>query len=266
MPPLVRRSRAPTVTIAAGIYLGGCVLGALALTLGTSERVVLPLLVAVGAIAPTLLLSRAQRVYQADTEEAQARQAIERFLALLLIVLTAPMMFVIAIAIRCTSEGPVLFSQRRLRPDGREFRLFKFRTMRVIYSYDAPVFASTGDPRVTPVGRFLRRTSMDELPGLFSVVRGNLSLIGPPPWVLEAHYLNRTSILETSMPPRPGLISWAQLHGFYGDSQAGREANTEWIVRGLQADLNYAQRRSLRLDVALLGLWLFRHKRSPAPE
>jgi len=167
-----------------------------------------------------------------------------------LIVLTAPVMAVVALAVTLDSPGPVLFIQERVGRFGRSFRMYKFRTMR----HDAealtgPVWAqSEDDPRVTRVGRWLRRTHLDELPQLFNVLRGHMSLVGPRP---ERPCF--VSELEAAVPQydhrlyvRPGMTGLAQIHYRYDQS-------VEDVKRKLRFDLLYVKRMCLMLDVRILA-------------
>lgn len=157
----------------------------------------------------------------------------------LLLVLTLPIQAVIAVLVRRRLGSPVLFVQQRPGRDGRPFRLRKFRTM--TDARDANGDLLPQDERLTPFGQRLRASSLDELPELFSVVTGDMSLVGPRPLLTE--YLPRYSPRQTRRHAvRPGLTGWAQIHG--------RNATT-WAQR-LALDVWYVENLSLRLDVTIL--------------
>ncbi|MGW5362330.1 sugar transferase [Actinopolymorpha pittospori] len=179
-----------------------------------------------------------------DLWAASVKRGIDLALTLLLAPLLLPLMLVVAAAI--SLDGFPLYFQERVGLGGRRFRLVKFRTMRKCAERDTgPVLATPGDPRLTPLGHLLRRLRIDELPQLWNVLRGDMSLVGPRPERPELirtfdaipHYDLRHLI-------RPGLTGIAQLTGGYG---AGVEDK-------LRCDLLYVACRSLRLDLKLLGL------------
>jgi lipopolysaccharide/colanic/teichoic acid biosynthesis glycosyltransferase len=176
------------------------------------------------------------------------RRSAEAIFAGSLLIFTAPILAIAAIAIRLTSPGPVLFRQARVGRGGAAFSLIKLRTMRVAARTEAAWAPSEG-ARITGVGRLLRRFRIDELPQLWNVVRGDLNLIGPRPEqvpiVVElerqiTHYGARHCI-------RPGITGWAQVNLGYAGSLEG-------TVAKLQRDLYYAKHRSLRLDGLILWL------------
>lgn len=162
------------------------------------------------------------------------------------LVVLAPLLLVLAILVKLTSRGPVLYRQTRLGRDHRAFEMLKFRTMRVGAESDSgPVWTVQNDPRRTPIGRFLRRYSLDELPQFWNVLRGDMSLVGPRPerehFAEQFHsrvprYLERHRV-------RSGLTGWAQVHGLRG--------NTPVEIRTLY-DLHYVENWSLGLDLRIL--------------
>ena len=145
-----------------------------------------------------------------STSYPPIKRSLDILVALAALSLLWPILAVIALAIRLDSPGPSLFLQARVGLDGQTFHVFKFRTMRNDLS--GPVLTQVNDPRITRLGRWLRRTSIDELPQLVNILRGDMSLIGPRPEV--------PSIVATYPPEwrpvfgvRPGLTGWAQVHG-----------------------------------------------------
>ncbi len=165
-------------------------------------------------------------------------------LGLLALLLLTP---VIAMGIVATSGRPVFYRQRRLGAGGRVFEVLKFRTMIVGAENDGPQWSSNGDPRVTAVGRWLRRSRIDELPQLLNVLRGDMSLVGPRPERPEfVEPLERAiPFYRTRLLVRPGLTGWAQVNTDYTDS-------VESSARKLEYDLYYIKHRSLLFDAAIL--------------
>jgi Undecaprenyl-phosphate glucose phosphotransferase len=164
------------------------------------------------------------------------------------LVVLAPIMFAIAIRVRQSSPGPVLFRQRRYGLDGREFVVYKFRTMSVCED-DVIRQASRDDPRVTPVGRFLRRTSLDELPQLLNVLAGTMSLVGPRPHAVahNEYYRKLVSGYMLRHKVRPGITGLAQVNGLRGET-----ASLEKMYQRVQFDLEYLKYWSLGLDIRIL--------------
>jgi sugar transferase (PEP-CTERM system associated) len=169
--------------------------------------------------------------------------------ATLVLIAALPVMALIAIAVRLTSRGPVLYHQRRVGLHGALFTVHKFRTMRHgAEAESGPVWASKdGDPRLTPIGGWLRRVRLDELPQLVNIIRGEMSLVGPRPERPEF-----VSDLTEQIPyygqrhvVRPGLSGWAQVRYTYG-------ASTEDALQKLQYDLYYIKNLSLALDVFIM--------------
>ena len=159
----------------------------------------------------------------------------------------APVMLLIALAVKLTSRGPALYHQRRVGQHGREFTVHKFRTMRVdAENATGPVWSQANDNRVTPIGGFLRRTRLDELPQLWNVLIGEMSLVGPRP---ERPEFVRE--LTTTIPyygqrhvVKPGITGWAQVRYTYG-------ASVEDAIQKLQYDLYYIKNLSIALDIVI---------------
>jgi len=170
---------------------------------------------------------------------------LDAVLAAAALVALWPLLLAGAIAVRLSSPGPVLFVQWRLGREGRPFRLYKFRSM----FQDAPdhrnadgsAYSGEDDPRLTPLGRWLRRTSLDELPQLFNVLRGDMALVGPRPDLVDqlAYYTDEE---RAKLAVRPGLTGLAQISG---------RNNISW-PRRKALDVEYVERRSLGLDLAIL--------------
>jgi putative colanic acid biosynthesis UDP-glucose lipid carrier transferase len=167
-----------------------------------------------------------------------------------LLLLLAPVMVLIAVAIKCTSPGPIFFRQRRYGLDGREIVVYKFRTMRVTEDGAVLRQATVDDPRVTPLGRMLRRSSLDELPQLINVLQRRMSVVGPRPHAVAHNELYRRLIKGYMMRHKvmPGITGWAQVNGFRGETK-----DVESMRARIEHDLEYLRRWSLGLD--LLILW-----------
>ncbi|MGH6888047.1 MAG: exopolysaccharide biosynthesis polyprenyl glycosylphosphotransferase [Rhizomicrobium sp.] len=178
-----------------------------------------------------------------------AKRTIDLAGASVLLVLLAPLLFVLCIAIRIDSPGPAMFRQRRLGRDGRPFRILKLRTLSVIEDGSAIRQVTKNDPRVTRLGRILRRFSIDELPQLVNVVRGDMSLVGPRPHAL-AHDRDYAALIPEytlRQSVRPGITGWAQIHGCRGET-----ATPEEMRRRVRLDLWYLAHAGLRLDLGIL--------------
>jgi len=162
----------------------------------------------------------------------------------------APVMAVVAIAIKYSSRGPVLYRQERMGLDGRRFQMLKFRTMVAdAEELTGPVWSTDDDPRVTSLGRWLRQTSLDELPQLVNVLRGEMSLVGPrperPPLIDEFRKTIPKYMLRHKV--KAGMTGWAQIHGWRG--------NTSLATR-IEYDLDYIENWSLKRDIKILFLTL----------
>lgn len=181
-----------------------------------------------------------------------AKRAMDIVLAVVLIVAAAPLLLCVAVAVWLTSSGPVVFRQRRLGLDGREFWCFKFRTMRrdaeeiLRRSPDLQRQFEEGykiknDPRVTPVGDMLRSTSLDELPQLWNILRGDISLVGPRP-IVPSELAKYGPYAPALLRVKPGLSGLWQVSG---------RSDTSYTER-VRLDMQYIHDRCLRLDLAIL--------------
>jgi lipopolysaccharide/colanic/teichoic acid biosynthesis glycosyltransferase len=170
-------------------------------------------------------------------------RALDLAVAGLLILLTAPLLGFAALAIKLESRGPVIYRQRRIGKDGRPFELLKLRTMVPgAESMGAGIYVLEGDPRITRTGRLLRRFSLDELPNLVNVLRGDLAIVGPRPTVQEQvdGYTDRQ---RRRLEVKPGITGWAQING---------RTSLPWPER-IELDVWYVEHRSLRLDLRILA-------------
>jgi putative colanic acid biosynthesis UDP-glucose lipid carrier transferase len=178
-----------------------------------------------------------------------AKRLTDITLSVLLLPILLPAMLVIALMIKATSPGPVVFRQRRYGLDGREIVVYKFRTMSVIEDGTRVVQATAHDPRVTPVGRLLRRFSLDELPQLFNVLGGTMSLVGPRPHAVihneQYRKLIKGYMVRHKVPP--GITGLAQVNGCRGET-----AQLEQMQARVDYDLEYLRRWSPLLDIKIL--------------
>lgn len=159
-----------------------------------------------------------------------------------------PLMLLIALAVRLSSPGPVLFKQRRYGLHGEEIKVYKFRTMTVCEDGPVVVQAQRQDQRITAVGRFLRRTSLDELPQLVNILQGRMSFVGPRPHAVAHNELYRKLISGYMIrhKVRPGLTGWAQVHGLRGETP-----EVEQMRLRVEYDLEYLRNWSLSLDLRI---------------
>ena len=177
------------------------------------------------------------------------KRGCEAVLAAVAVVLAAPVMALVALAVKLTSRGPVLYRQTRVGEGGREFPLLKFRTMRAdAEDSSGPVWATAGDdPRVTSVGQVLRKTRLDELPQLWNVLRGDMSLVGPRPE--RPHFVEKLRRVipyyDERHAVRPGITGWAQVKFPYGSTLEDAEEKLEY-------DLFYVKHMSLLFDLAIV--------------
>jgi len=188
---------------------------------------------------------------------ARAKRTFDVVVASIALVLTSPFFVLVPVLIRCTGRGPVFYRQTRVGEGGELFEILKFRTMVPDAESGRAVWASEDDPRATPVGRVLRTTRLDELPQLWNVIRGEMSIVGPRPErpefldVLGEHvpFWGRRDLLK------PGITGWAQVHFAY-------TADVSGAATKLSYDLYYLKHRSLALDTLILsktfGVVLFR--------
>ncbi len=170
----------------------------------------------------------------------------EPLMAVVMLMMFAPLMVLIAVAVKMTSKGPVLYRQRRLGYLGRPFVLIKFRTMRIDAEAQGPRWASANDPRITSLGNFLRRTRLDELPQLLNIARGEMSFVGPRPERPEIYdsLQERIPLFPLRLVVRPGITGWAQV-------KAGYAASVEESHKKLEYDLYYIQNFSPILDLVI---------------
>ena len=182
-----------------------------------------------------------------------AKAAFDRSVGLALCLALSPVMLAVALAVRLTSPGPILFRQKRHGFNNEPIDVLKFRSMYVDQcDHAASKQVTRADPRVTPVGRFIRKTSLDELPQLFNVVRGNLSLVGPRPHALGAKAANTLydQVVDgyfARHKVKPGMTGWAQINGWRGETDTN-----EKLQRRVEHDLHYIENWSIAFDLQIL--------------
>lgn len=178
-------------------------------------------------------------------EQAFVKRIEDIIISLLMIIITSPLMLIVSILIKATSKGPVFFIQERLTKDNKCFNLIKFRTMRVdAEDLTGPVLSEANDPRVTKIGRFLRKTRIDELPQFFNVLKGDMSVVGPRPerpFFVE-QFIHDIPEYEHRFSVKAGITGYAQIFGNYGTSPEDK----------LRYDLLYIRNYSLLLDIKLI--------------
>jgi putative colanic acid biosynthesis UDP-glucose lipid carrier transferase len=170
--------------------------------------------------------------------------------ALVLIVLLSPLLLLLSVLIKVTSAGPVFFRQKRHGVGGESIEIFKFRSMKLHREEHAQVTqASQDDERVTAIGRLLRKSSLDELPQLINVLKGEMSLVGPRPHAMEHNEIYKSRIPKYMLrhKVKPGVTGWAQVNGFRGQTEA-----KEKMALRIEHDLWYIQNWSLSLDLKIL--------------
>ncbi len=183
-------------------------------------------------------------------------------LASLILIAISPLMLIIALAVKLSSPGPVIFKQRRYGLNGEEIVVYKFRTMRVCEDGEQIRQATPDDDRVTPIGRFLRKTSMDELPQFVNVLQGRMSIVGPRPHAVAHNELYRKLISGYMLrhKAKPGITGWAQVNGLRGETET-----LDKMAARVQYDLDYLRNWSLSLDLLIIvkTIWLvFRDARA----
>ena len=185
------------------------------------------------------------------------KEGTDKVLAVALLVLLSPILLAIALAIKLSSPGPIFFRQARGGWNGEVFQVLKFRTMYHGTGADKGEVkqAHPADSRVTPLGRLLRRTSLDELPQLFNVARGEMSLVGPRPHAIQHDDIFRNQVLTYMYrhKVKPGITGWAQVNGWRGLADT-----PEKIGKRVEHDLYYIENWSLGLDFKIMAMTLWK--------
>lgn len=176
---------------------------------------------------------------------------IDLILAVLGLIIVSPIMLLTAIAIKADSKGPIIFKQKRLGQYGKEFDIYKFRTMCVgAENMGSKQYSFKSDPRITKVGRFLRATSIDELPQLFNIIKSEMALIGfrPPLTYHPFRFEEYTDEQKVMFKLKPGITGWAQIHG---------RKEVEWPKR-IELNVWYAEHCSFLLDLKIFFVTIFK--------
>ena len=183
------------------------------------------------------------------------KRAEDLVLASLILILVSPLLVLIGLGVKLTSPGPIIFRQRRYGLDGSEIIIYKFRTMKVCEDGQHITQTIKDDSRVTPFGRWLRRTSLDELPQFFNVLNGSMSIVGPRPHAVAHNEYYRRLIPGYMLrhKVRPGLTGWAQINGWRGETET-----LEKMEKRVEFDLEYLRRWSLWFDLKIIILTIFR--------
>lgn len=192
-------------------------------------------------------LTAARRVRRAGVARASKR-LVDLILAFAILIFLAPLLALTVLAVRLDSKGPILYRQTRVGLDGRPFRIYKFRSMRIDAEKDGVQWAKTNDDRVTRVGRIIRKTRIDEIPQAFNIIANEMSFVGPRPERPEF-----VEILDEEIPNycerhfvKPGLTGWAQVNFEYGDS-------IDDARKKLEYDLYYVKHCNLLLDIVIIS-------------
>ncbi len=173
-------------------------------------------------------------------------------LSLIIILAVSPLMLVISLLIKATSRGPVFYSQERMGLDGKIFNMLKYRTMAIEAEKETgPVWAAKDDSRRTPIGAFLRKTSLDELPQFFNVLKGDMSIVGPRPEreFFIQQFRNKIPKYMLRHKMKTGITGWAQISGWRGNTS---------LEKRIECDLYYIENWSLRLDLEIMWLTIWR--------
>ena len=185
-----------------------------------------------------------------------SKEIFDRLFALIVLLLLLPLMLSLALLIKLSSPGPVLFRQPRLGLNGRRFDVYKFRSMK-LHSEDANQVtqATRNDPRITTIGQFIRRTSLDELPQFINVLKGEMSVVGPRPHALQHNdlYKDKLTLYMLRHRVKPGITGWAQIHGCRGETDSD-----EKMERRVAFDLHYIRHWSFWMDLKIISWTAFK--------
>ncbi len=179
--------------------------------------------------------------------QQSTKRFIDVLISVLALIILLPLYIVLAFLVKMSSSGPVFFLQERIGKNGKPFQIIKYRTMFVDAEKMGPQLSSSHDPRITPVGRFLRKTRLDEFPQFINVILGDMSLVGPRPE--RQYYINQISAVEPQYlhlnKVRPGITSWGQVKFGYAE-------NVDQMLQRMKFDLLYLKNRSLALDFKIM--------------
>ena len=175
------------------------------------------------------------------------KTVIDYTVTILCLILLIPVILILILAIKISVKGPVIYSQNRIGKDGKAFTIYKFRSMHIGTEEGVPLLSGKQDKRITPVGRFMRKHKLDEIPNFFNVLKGEMSLVGPRP---EQQYFIDQIILKKPEYRllhniKPGITSWGQV-------KYGYASNVEEMVKRLEYDIFYLNNRSLWFDLKIV--------------
>ncbi|WP_166111513.1 undecaprenyl-phosphate glucose phosphotransferase [Pseudoalteromonas sp. Z9A5] len=188
-----------------------------------------------------------------------AREFIKRtediVVASIIVMLISPVLLVIAIAVKVTSTGPIIFKQDRYGLDGRRIKVWKFRSMTVTENSEVVTQATKNDKRITKLGALLRRTSLDELPQFINVLRGDMSIVGPRPHAVahNEEYRKKVEFYMFRHKAKPGITGWAQINGWRGETDTLNK-----MTKRVEFDLHYIKNWSLWFDIKIIFLTIFK--------
>lgn len=185
--------------------------------------------------------------------EESAKRLMDIVVSVLILVVSAPVWFFVAVAIKVNSPGPLVYSQERVGKNGKVFRMHKFRSMyQDAEARTGPVWATSDDPRVTSIGRFLRKTRLDEIPQFFDVLRGDMSLVGPRPE--RPHFVEMLAqeipLYKRRLSVKPGITGWAQI-------KQGYDTSIDDVRSKVRYDLFYIENMSFRMDIKILLMTVY---------
>lgn len=178
------------------------------------------------------------------------KRTMDLIMCIVGIAVTLPFMIIFALIIKLTSKGPVFFKQKRVTRDGKVFNMYKFRSMRTDMAEGEAHWTEENDPRITKFGKFLRKTSLDELPQLFNVLGGSMSMIGPRPErpELEEQFVNEIPGYNIRHRMKAGISGWAQVNGLRGNTS---------LVKRIDYDLFYIRNWSVKMDIKIIVMTFF---------
>jgi exopolysaccharide biosynthesis polyprenyl glycosylphosphotransferase len=179
--------------------------------------------------------------------QEMVKRLLDLVLSTLAIIILLPVYIILSILVKLSSKGPIFYTQDRVGANGKIFKIIKFRTMFMDSEKNGPQLSSENDPRITPIGRFLRKVRLDEIPQFFNVIKGDMSLVGPRPE--RQFYIDQISAIEPQFRQltkvRPGITSWGQVKFGYAE-------NVDQMLQRMKFDLLYIKNRSLALDFKIL--------------
>lgn len=183
------------------------------------------------------------------------KDLFDKVFSFVVLVMLLPLFLIIAACIKFSSPGPIFFKQPRLGLNGRKFNVYKFRSMKLHEEHGTVTQATQGDPRITRIGGFLRRTSLDELPQFINVLMGDMSVVGPRPHALQHNdlYKEKLEMYMLRHRVKPGITGWAQIHGYRGETDT-----VDKMAKRVQFDLHYIQNWSFLMDVKIIAWTAFK--------